>query len=292
MKEFISGTWADDIVPALRRYIEIPNQSPAFDPDWRRAGHMDRAVDLVAEWIRRRDVPGLQLEVVRLDGRTPLLLVEVPGEIDATVLLYGHLDKQPPMDGWSEGLDPWTPVLRDGRLYGRGAADDGYAAFASVTAIEALRRQGLPHARCVILIEACEESGSGDLPAYIEALADRIGSPDLVVCLDSGCGDYERLWVTTSLRGLVNADLRVATLTEGVHSGGGGRDRALELSRPAPVARAGSRTSARARFCRRRCTSRFPRSADARRARQPRSSGRACTRPTRSRRACGRRAAT
>ncbi len=142
MKEFLSRTWADDIVPALRRYIEIPNQSPAFDPDWRRAGHMDRAVDLVAEWIRRRDVPGLQLEVVRLDGRTPLLLVEVPGEIDATVLLYGHLDKQPPMDGWSEGLDPWTPVLRDGRLYGRGAADDGYAAFASVTAIEALRRQG------------------------------------------------------------------------------------------------------------------------------------------------------
>jgi len=222
MKEFLSRTWADDIVPALRRYIEIPNQSPAFDPDWRRAGHMDRAVDLVAEWIRRRDVPGLQLEVVRLDGRTPLLLVEVPGEIDATVLLYGHLDKQPPMDGWSEGLDPWTPVLRDGRLYGRGAADDGYAAFASVTAIEALRRQGLPHARCVILIEACEESGSGDLPAYIEALAERIGSPELVVCLDSGCGDYERLWVTTSLRGLVNADLCVATLTEGVHSGAAG----------------------------------------------------------------------
>jgi len=180
---------------------------------------MDRAVELVAHWVRAQNVPGLQLEVVRLPGRTPLLLIDVAGDSDETVLLYGHLDKQPPMDGWSEGLGPWTPVVKDGRLYGRGGADDGYSAFAAITAVNALKRQHIRCARCVVLIEACEESGSGDLPPYIDALQDRLGSPSLVVCLDSGCGDYERLWITSSLRGLLNGNLTISTLTEGVHSG-------------------------------------------------------------------------
>jgi len=181
---------------------------------------MDRAVALIADWVKAQKVPGLTLEVVRLEGRTPLLWMEVPGDSNDTVLLYGHLDKQPPFEGWRDGLGPWTPVLRDGKLYGRGGADDGYAAFACVAALQALHAQGAPHARCVVLIEACEESGSGDLPAYIEALADRIGTPSLVICLDSGCGNYDQLWITTSLRGLVGGTLTVTTLDEGVHSGG------------------------------------------------------------------------
>jgi len=218
-REFVERTWRDSVIPTLVDYVRIPNLSPAFDADWARHGHMDRAVDLVARWIRAQDVPGLTLDVLRLPGRTPLLCIEVPGESTDTVLLYGHLDKQPPMDGWADGLGPWTPVVRDGRLYGRGAADDGYAAFAAVTAIRALKVQGVPCARCVVLIEASEESGSPDLAAYVAALADRIGTPGLVVCLDSGCGDYERLWVTTSLRGLVTGVLTVSVLTEGVHSG-------------------------------------------------------------------------
>jgi acetylornithine deacetylase/succinyl-diaminopimelate desuccinylase-like protein len=218
-KRLIDSAWTDRIVPALREYVTIPNQSPAFDPDWHAHGYMDRAVDLIAAWVRAQAVPGLVLEVVRLEGRTPLLWMEVPGESDDTVLLYGHLDKQPPMAGWSDGLGPWTPVIRDGRLYGRGAADDGYAAFACVVAIQALRAQRLPHARCVVLIEACEESGSFDLPGYIDALAERIGTPSLVICLDSGCGNYDQLWVTTSLRGLIGGTLDVTVLDEGVHSG-------------------------------------------------------------------------
>jgi acetylornithine deacetylase/succinyl-diaminopimelate desuccinylase-like protein len=218
-QRFVDSAWNDSIVPALREYITIPNQSPAFDPQWRAHGHMDRAVELIASWVRAQHVPGLSLEVVQLPDRTPLLCMEVAGESDDTVLLYGHLDKQPPMAGWSDGLGPWTPVLRDGRLYGRGGADDGYSAFACVAAIQALRAQRVPHARCVVLIEACEESGSGDLPAYVEALADRIGTPSLVICLDSGCGNYEQLWVTTSLRGLLGGTLTVSVLREGVHSG-------------------------------------------------------------------------
>ena len=218
-RQFVEHAWTDRIIPALTDYLRIPNQSPAYDPDWNRNGHMDRAVELVVDWVRAQNVPGLSLDVVRLDGRTPLVFIEVPGQTQETVLLYGHLDKQPPMHGWNEGLGPWTPVISDGKLYGRGGADDGYAGFASLTAIQALQDQGLPHARCVIIIEADEESGSDDLPYYITALKDRIGSPSLVICLDSGCGNYDQLWVTNSLRGLVTGTLSISTLTEGVHSG-------------------------------------------------------------------------
>jgi len=218
-RRFVDTTWETSIVATLREYITIPNQSPAFDPDWRKHGYMEQAVDLVVGWIRGQELQGLQLEVMRLENRTPLILVEVAGATGSPVLLYGHVDKQPPMVGWREGLGPWQPVVREDRLYGRGAADDGYAAFAAVTAIKALQQQGVPHARCVIVIEACEESGSFDLPHYMRTVRDRIGTPSLVVGLDSGCGDYERLWVTTSLRGLINGTLSTSTLTEGVHSG-------------------------------------------------------------------------
>jgi acetylornithine deacetylase/succinyl-diaminopimelate desuccinylase-like protein len=219
VREFCERVWADSITPALQRYITIPNQSPAFDPHWQQHGHMERAVELIADWIRGQHVPGLQLNVVRLPGRTPLLFVDVPGDSADTVLLYGHLDKQPPLEGWNDGFGPWTPVLKDGRLYGRGAADDGYSAFAAITAILALKLQRTPCARCVLIIEACEESGSFDLPHYIDALKDRLGSPSLVICLDSGCGNYEQLWITASLRGLLSGNLTISTLTEGVHSG-------------------------------------------------------------------------
>lgn len=216
---FIDSLWMDSIVPSLGEYIRIPNLSPQFDPDWESNGHMQRAMTLVADWCRAHAPRGMALEIVQLPGRTPLLLLEIPGEGQQTVLMYGHLDKQPAASGWSEGLDPWTPVLRDGRLYGRGAADDGYASYASLSAILALQDAGLPHARCVILIETGEESGSPDLPAYLEHLRERIGTPSLVVCLDSGAGNYEQLWLTVSLRGMIGARLRVEVLSEGVHSG-------------------------------------------------------------------------
>ncbi len=225
-QRFIDALWDDSIVPELVEYIKIPNKSPAFDADWESHGHMEDAVSLIVRWCREYALPDMELEVVRLAGRTPLIYMDVPGSGDdgseRCVLLYGHLDKQPEMEGWREGLGPWTPVIEDGRLYGRGGADDGYAAYASLAAIHALREQGIPHARCVIVIEACEESGSYDLPHYLDALAPRIGSPDLVICLDSGCGNYDQLWCTTSLRGMAAGDLVVEVLKEGVHSGDAG----------------------------------------------------------------------
>ncbi|MBD7922996.1 M20 family metallopeptidase [Xanthomonas bonasiae] len=220
---FLSEKWDEDIVPQLVDYIRIPNKSPMFDADWVANGYMDDAVRLMERWARAQAIPGLAVEVVQLEGRTPLIYLEVPAtgaETGAdTVLLYGHLDKQPEMTGWDDDLGPWTPVLKGDRLYGRGGADDGYALFGSLAAILALQDQGIPHARCVILIEACEESGSYDLPAYVDHLAERIGKPSLVVCLDSGCGNYEQLWCTTSLRGLAGGNFSVKVLSEGVHSG-------------------------------------------------------------------------
>ncbi len=222
-RPWVEEQFKGSIVPTLIDYIRIPNKSPMFDPEWKAHGHMDRAVELLAGWARAQLPDGATLEVVRLGDRTPVIFIDVPGTArdGDTVLLYGHLDKQPEMLPWRDGLDPWKPVIEGERLFGRGGADDGYAIFASVTALGALRRDKVPHARCVVIIEACEESGSYDLPAYIEHLAPRIGTPSLVVCLDSGCGNYDQMWLTTSLRGIVGGTLEVELLSEGVHSGDG-----------------------------------------------------------------------
>ena len=223
----IAAVWAADVLPTLQDYIRIPCVSQAFDPDWKANGHQDRATEMIRSWCAARNIAGLTVEVIELPGRSPLIVAEVPAfatdlatcPADDTVLLYGHCDKQPEMVGWRDDLGPWQPVLENDRLYGRGGADDGYAAFASLLAIEAAQRAGTPHARLIVLIEASEESGSPDLPAYLATLADRVGSPTLVLCLDSGCLDYERMWVTTSLRGMIGGNLRVDILEEGVHSG-------------------------------------------------------------------------
>ena len=225
LKRFVETLWEDEIVPRLTEYIRIPNKSPVFDPQWAEHGYMDDAVKLMEAWARARlaAFKGATLEVVRLEGRTPLIYIDLPavhgGRQDDCVILYGHLDKQPEFVGWSEGLGPWTPVRRGDRLYGRGGADDGYAIFGSLAALLALNEQKVPRSRCVVLIEACEESGSYDLPFYVDHLKNRIGKPSLVICLDSGCGNYDQLWLTTSLRGMAGGNLRVQVLKEGVHSG-------------------------------------------------------------------------
>jgi acetylornithine deacetylase/succinyl-diaminopimelate desuccinylase-like protein len=208
----VAEVWNDSAVPAIEAHIAVPALSPAFAPGWAAAGHIDTVLVAASDWLESLGVPGLTVSRRDLPGRTPLLLVDVPATDGATnggtVLAYGHLDKQPEMVGWDDDLGPWTPVRKGDRLYGRGGADDGYSVYALGTALVALDRAGGEHGRIVGVIECSEESGSPDLPAHLEALGDELSSPELVVCLDSGCGDYERLWVTTSLRGLVSVDLR------------------------------------------------------------------------------------
>ena len=222
----VSAQWDGDIVRQISEYIAIPAKSPGFDSDWAQHGFIDTVVRNAASWIEGQKVEGLTLEVVRLPGRTPVLFFEVPatraavpGQTPQTVLMYGHLDKQPEFSGWRADLGPWTPSYQDGKLYGRGGADDGYAAYASIAAIQALKSQQVAHPRIVGLIESCEESGSYDLLPYVDALRSRLGDVGLVICLDSGAGNYDQLWLTTSLRGMVAGTLKVEVLTEGIHSG-------------------------------------------------------------------------
>ncbi|HIF46007.1 MAG TPA: M20/M25/M40 family metallo-hydrolase [Candidatus Poseidoniales archaeon] len=222
LSEYVENKWEDEIISSLSDYIRIPALSEAFDPDWEKNGHIEAAVEHIAAWCRAQDIEGLTVEINRIPGRTPLIYMEVPGTIDENILLYQHLDKQPEFVGWHEGLGPWTPVRRGDKLYGRGGADDGYGAYASLTAIKGLQLQGIPHANLKLIVEASEESGSPDLPSHLMSLADRIGTPSLVVCLDSGAGDWDHLWLTTSLRGVIVATLDVAVSSAGVHSGDAG----------------------------------------------------------------------
>ena len=222
----VSSAWDGDIVARLSDYIAIPAKSPMFDADWLAHGYLETVVRNTAQWIEAQKLEGLALEVVRLPGRTPVIFFEVAATrsqeasvSDQTVLMYGHLDKQPEFSGWRKDLGPWTPKYEDGKLYGRGGADDGYAAYAAIAAIAALKDQKVAHPRILGLIETCEESGSYDLLPYVDALRTRLGDVGLVVCLDSGAGNYDQLWLTNSLRGMASGVLRVDVLTEGVHSG-------------------------------------------------------------------------
>ncbi|MEJ5989366.1 M20 family metallopeptidase [Ramlibacter sp. PS3R-8] len=218
----VTRQWDGDIVRQITDYIAIPAKSPGFDPKWSEHGYIDTVLRNAASWVEAQKVEGLELEVVRLPGRTPVIFFDVPAtraNSTQTILMYGHLDKQPEFTGWRNDLGPWTPKYEDGKLYGRGGADDGYAVYASIAAVQALKAQGKPHARIVGLIETCEESGSYDLLPYVDALRPRLGDVGLVICLDSGAGNYDQLWLTTSLRGLAGGTLKVQILTEGVHSG-------------------------------------------------------------------------
>lgn len=221
-RQFLDRFWEEEILPSLTAYIAVPNVSVMFDAEWEAHGHMETALEMGRAFLQKHAPEDATLHVGRIPGRTPLLLLDCPGTADGTILMYGHLDKQPEMVGWREGLGPWSPVREGDRLYGRGGADDGYALYAALAALKAVAREGKPRARVVLLVEFSEESGSPDLPAYMEQFAEVLGRPDLVICLDSGAGNYDQLWSTTSLRGMVGGTLQAEVLTEGVHSGDAG----------------------------------------------------------------------
>lgn len=221
-RQFLDRFWEEEILPSLTDYIAVPNVSVMFDAEWEAHGHMETALEMGRAFMQKHAPEDATLHVGRIAGRTPLLLLDCPGTAEGTILMYGHLDKQPEMVGWREGLGPWSPVREGDRLYGRGGADDGYALYAALAALKAVEREGKPRARVVLLVEFSEESGSPDLPAYMEHFAEVLGRPDLVICLDSGAGNYDQLWSTTSLRGMVGGTLQAEVLTEGVHSGDAG----------------------------------------------------------------------
>ncbi|EGC39547.1 hypothetical protein DICPUDRAFT_96518 [Dictyostelium purpureum] len=222
IKTFSTKAWDEQIIPTLSKYIEIPNQSPLYDAEWATNGLTEQAIELLNNWVLAQGIKGLTSEIKKIEGLSPIILMVIEAtKADAkNVLLYGHMDKQPPLtEQWTDGLHPYKAIIRNGKLYGRGGADDGYSTFASVLAIKALQEQNIPHDRYVVVIEGSEESGSVHLPAYIQKFEKEIQTPSLVVCLDSGCGNYDQLWMTSSLRGVLTGNLTVKVLDEACHSG-------------------------------------------------------------------------
>eukprot|EP01083_Nonionella_stella_P297209 1009452_1 len=225
--KYIESSWVKDVEKTLCEYIKIPNQSPDYDPDWKTNGLQEKALQLLVEWVKSQDLKGLKLEILADKDRTPLIFLEVDAnrkELENTnVLLYGHFDKQPPLtDQWDPGLGPYTPVVKDGKLYGRAGADDGYSIMAAITSIKVAQEQNEPHPRCIIMIEGGEESGSPDMVYYLNKLLDRIGTPKIVMALDASAQDWDQLWMTVSLRGIVGLNLRCQLLSDGIHSGNSG----------------------------------------------------------------------
>ena len=217
----VAASWRGETLEALKRFIRLESKSPAFDAAWEERGLLLKAVEEAAAHGRRLFPQGA-FEVLSAPGRTPCLFFDVPaapGSRGAAVMFYGHLDKQPEASGWSEGKGPFAPVVEDGRLYGRGAVDDGYSFYLAMAALSGLDAAGLPRPRALGLIETCEESGSLDLAFWLERLRGRLAGVGLMAVLDAGAEDYGRMWLTPRFRGIVAADLRASTVTAAVHSG-------------------------------------------------------------------------
>ena len=215
--------WETSILPSLSDFIEIHALSPLFEPNWAELGELDATIDLFRAWLDEQGIAGLSHEVHRIEDKSPVLLVTIEGTGPGEVIFYSHLDKQPSKpELWSDGLHPLKAVRRDPWLYGRGSVDDGYGGYLCVTSIRLLQEAGIPHPRCAFLIETCEESGSFDLPPYLDALSEELGDPDMIVVLDSGGPDYDHVWMTEALRGLVSGTLSVRVSHEGIHSGTSG----------------------------------------------------------------------
>lgn len=211
-KNFVHQQFQLNALPSLMKYIEIPNTSRSYDVEWESNGLLAQAAEHLQKWIVGVGITGLRCEIIKDQGYSPLIFTQIPGTIDKTLLFYGHFDKQPPFTGWDEDLGPCKPVIKDGKLYGRGGADDGYATYGTMLAIKAVQEQGIPLPRCVMITEGDEESGSGHMPHYLQKLKDRIGTPEVTFCLDSGGSDYNRFWITNSLRGNLVGTLSVKIL--------------------------------------------------------------------------------
>lgn len=208
----VTHEWDTSVEEALKSFIRLPALSPDFDKKWEENGVLLKALEDAQAWAEKQGIKGLRCEIIKDDGFTPCLFVEVDATSDKkferSVFFYGHLDKQPPNEGWDPDKSAWEPVIQNGRLYGRGAVDDGYAFYTSLAAVKALQTLGIPHPRCVGLFETCEESSSRHYESYLKEAEQKLGDIGLVIALDSCCGDYDRLWVTSSLRGMLGARLK------------------------------------------------------------------------------------
>jgi acetylornithine deacetylase/succinyl-diaminopimelate desuccinylase-like protein len=189
------------------------------DPDYLTNGLVQKCMEQVDGEIQKLGVKGLSKKIYHAENNLPMVVYVVEGSegVDKNVLIYGHLDKQPYGAGWE--TDPTDPVIKNGKMYGRGGGDDGYAPFSAMLAIKAAQDQGVKMPRVAVVLETEEESGSPNLIPLLKAASDTIGKPDVCFCMDSGAFDYNQLWMTSSLRGICILDLTVQCGKDSYHSG-------------------------------------------------------------------------
>jgi acetylornithine deacetylase/succinyl-diaminopimelate desuccinylase-like protein len=193
--------------------------SPHYDNEFLTNGLINQAMDFVIDYADKLKIPNLTHHVTNEEGKAPMLILKYEGDGQRNVMLYGHLDKQPHMEGWREGTGPTTPAIFNGRLYGWGSSDDGYVPFAVLLSIKNALDQGAKLPWLVLVLETEEESGSADLVYLLNKNKELIGNIDACICLDSGCLDYDSLWLTSTLRGLCGFELNVEIANQGTHSG-------------------------------------------------------------------------
>ena len=223
LKKYVDKQFTLNILPNLMNFIRIPNLSPLFDPNWKTNGYLFKAANLIVSYAKSLNIKNAEINLLQDSGHTPMVFIEIPASRkndNRTVIFYGHYDKQPYGTGWDKDKSPTNPVIVDGRLYGRGSADDGYASFSILTAIKTCQEFNCLMPRICCLFEGAEESTDADLKYYFDKLIPILG--DNVVAfipLDSGCPDYDRLWMANSLRGIVDIDVNIQTLDQESHYG-------------------------------------------------------------------------
>jgi acetylornithine deacetylase/succinyl-diaminopimelate desuccinylase-like protein len=222
-KESVNKTiekyWQDWWVKGLGDFVRVPNLTPMVDDKYLENGLLEQAMDLVDNYINKLEIKGLSRKIFKTEKGLPLItyIVEPSEGVTRNVMVYGHIDKQPYGEGWD--TDPKDPVIKGDCMYGRGSADDGYSAFSCMLAVKVGQELGVKMPRICLVLETEEESGSASLIPLLNQAKDVIGTPDVCLCMDSGAFDYNKLWVTSSLRGICILDLTVQVGKAGYHSG-------------------------------------------------------------------------
>ena len=222
-EKYIEKMFTYNMIPNLMNFIRIPNLSPAYDYEWNTNGLLLKAANLIIAYAKSLEIKNAQINLIQDKGYSPLIFIEIPASRpndNRTVLLYAHFDKQPHGTGWDDDKGPTKPVIQNGRLYGRGSADDGYASFSMLTAIKACQEHNCPLPRICLIFEGAEESTDEHLTYYFNKLLPIIGENVIAfIPLDSGCADYDRLWITNSLRGVCDYEINIQTLDNNISFG-------------------------------------------------------------------------
>ena len=222
LHETISKIFNTTTLPNLMNFIRIPNTSPEFDPDWDKNNLLLKASKLIITFIKTLQLKNTEITLLKDENHTPFILTETKSSKEKeknTILFYAHIDKQPNCEGWDKGKSATNPIIENGRLYGRGSIDDGYAIYSILTAIKYCQDNNLFTNRIICIFECSEESSSDDLNYYFDKLIPFFGNDiSLFCCVDLTCLDYKKMWIVNCIRGVMDFDVKIYTLNNDIYS--------------------------------------------------------------------------